>query len=274
MFNNAVQDSTYLAEYLATGLFRDAGLPAARVTHARVQLNGRDLGLYVVIEAMDKNFLKQHFGSGKGNLYEAYLGDVDGRMEQDNGDDLSQRDLRALYDACTVTVPSERWKQLHKVLDVDRFVSFAAMEMLTTHWDGYAIHTNNYRIYHDPKTDKMVFITHGLDWAFRRPNISIQPPMKSLVGRAVLSTPQGQALYQERIGWQFTNVFKVSVITNRLEQALMKIRRSGISVNELANIERRATVKRQQIEMRAARVAEQLRGIEPVPMKFGADGFA
>src|SRR2546428_6864113 len=30
MFNNSAQDLSYLAEYLATGLFRDAGLPAAR----------------------------------------------------------------------------------------------------------------------------------------------------------------------------------------------------------------------------------------------------
>ena len=40
MLNNSVQDQTYLAELLATGLFRDAGVPAARVTHVRVRLNG------------------------------------------------------------------------------------------------------------------------------------------------------------------------------------------------------------------------------------------
>src|SRR5262245_11439322 len=51
LLNNSVQDPTYLAEFLATGMFRDAGVPAARVTHARVQLNGRDLGLCVAVEA-------------------------------------------------------------------------------------------------------------------------------------------------------------------------------------------------------------------------------
>jgi len=61
MLNNSVQDSSLLSEYLCTGLFRDAGVPAARVTHARVTLNGRDLGFYVLIEAMNKTFLKQHF---------------------------------------------------------------------------------------------------------------------------------------------------------------------------------------------------------------------
>jgi spore coat protein H len=272
MFNNAVQDSTCVAEYLATGLFRDAGLPAARVTHARVQINGRDLGLYVVIEAMNKDFLKQHFGSAKGNLYEAYLGDIDGPMEQDNGSDLSQSDLRRLAAACRVP-PANRWRELNKVLDVDRFISFAAMEMLTTHWDGYSIHTNNYRVYHDPTSDRMVFITHGLDWAFRRPSISIQPPMKSVVGRAVLSTPEGERLYRERIGTLFTNVFKTSVITARLDTALDRIRRAGLNAKELANIERRAGVMRERILSRGTNVAQQLQGIDPEPLKFGVDGY-
>src|SRR5687768_3172190 len=52
MLNNSSQDGTYLAELMGLSLFRDAGLPVARVTHAYVELNGRDLGLYVVVEAM------------------------------------------------------------------------------------------------------------------------------------------------------------------------------------------------------------------------------
>lgn len=274
MFNNSVQDLTYLDETLATQLFRDAGVPAARCTHARVRLNGRDLGLYVVIEAMGKQFLKEQFGNASGNLYEAYLGDVNIRMEQDSGTDTSQADVRKLYAASMITDPTERWKQLNQVLDVDRFVSFAAMEMLTTHWDGYTIHTNNYRIYHDPKLDKFVFITHGIDWAFRYPSISIRPPAKSIVGRAVLSTPEGQKLYRERIGTLFTNVFRVPVITNRMEHALAKIRGAGLPSNQLANIERRAGQLRERIELRSRVVQNQLRGIDPEPIRFDAKGFA
>ncbi len=274
MFNNSSQDSTYLAELLATQLFDDAGVPAARVTHARVRLNDRDLGLYVVIEAMNKDFLKRHFGSGKGNLYEGYLQDVNGRLEQDNGEDLTRADLRALYEACTLPDPSERWEQLNNVVDVDRFLSFIAMELLTTHWDGYAIHFNNYRLYHDPKTDKLVFITHGLDWAFRRPNVSIEPPLKSVMTRAVLTTPQGQKLYQERIRTLFAKVFKPPVIVERMEQALGKIRSAGLKPAVLAQLERRADVMRERILLRETRVDEQLRGIPPTPLPFDAKGFA
>ena len=274
MFNNAVQDPTYLAEWLATGLFRDAGLPAARVTHARVQLNGKDLGLYVVIEAMNKRFLKQHFSSAKGNLYETYVQDIDGPLDQDNGESTDQADVRALVNACAIPDPAQRWKALDRALDVDRFLSFAAMEILVGHWDGYTIHTNNYRLYHDPASDKMVFITHGLDWAFRRPNISIQPPLKSLVGRAVFQTDEGRKLFRERIGTLYTNVFRVAVITNRMEQGIKKLRTVGLTSNELARMERTAASIRERILVRNTRVAEQLAGKEPPQTQFDADGFA
>jgi hypothetical protein len=274
MFNNSVQDPTYVVESLATGLFREAGLPAARVTHARVRLNGRDLGLYVVIEAMNKRFLKQHFQSAKGNLYEAYVQDINTRMDQDNGEGTDQADVRALVAACAIPDPAERFRRVSEVLDVDRFVSFAAMEVLVGHWDGYTIHTNNYRLYHDPTSDRMVFITHGLDWAFRRPNLSIQAPLKSLVGRAVFQTDEGQRLFRERVGTLYTNVFRVPVITNRMQQALTKLRSAGLTQAELAKVERTAASIRERIELRGRRVAEQLAGIAPPQTKFDADGTA
>lgn len=275
MFNNAVQDPTYVAEWLATGLFRDAGLPAARVTHARVQFNGRDLGLYVVIEAMNKRFLKRHFRSAKGNLYETYVRDIDGPLDQDNGDETDQADVRALVAACRVADPAERFRAVSRWLDVDQFISFGAMEVLVGHWDGYTIHTNNYRLYHDPARDRMVFITHGLDWAFRRPNLSIEPPLKSLVGRAVFPTPEGRREFRERIGTLYTNVFRVATITNRMAATLARIREQGrLAPAERARMERAAASLRERIELRGVRVAEQLAGIPPPRLEFTADGSA
>lgn len=274
MFNNSVQDPTYVAELLATGLFRDAGVPAARVTHAQVQLNGTNLGLYVVIEAMNKRFLKQHFKSAKGNLYEGYVRDIDSRLELDNGDSPGQQDVREVVAACAIPEPKERLQTVSKLLDVDKFISFVAMEVLVGHWDGYAIHTNNYRLYHDPTTDKMVFITHGLDWAFRRPNISIDPPLKSLVGRAVLDTTEGRKHFRERIGQLYTNVFRLEVLTNRLDDAMRKLRASGLEPATLAKIERKAGIMRERIQLRSLRVAEQLAGIKPAPLQFDNNGAA
>ena len=68
--NNSVQDPTYVSEQLCREIFLKAGVPVPRATHARVELNGRDLGLYVLVEGWDKEFLKHHFKNPKGNLYD------------------------------------------------------------------------------------------------------------------------------------------------------------------------------------------------------------
>src|SRR4051812_8809970 len=274
MFNNASQDSTWFAEFTARGLFRDAGVPAARATHARVLLNGRDLGLYVVLEAVNREFLQQHFRSAKGNLYEANLTDIDMPMEQDTGFRSNQVDRLNLVRVCSMTNQMERWYELPAVLDVDRFISFAAMEMLTAHWDGYVLHTNNYRMYHEPRTDKFHFIPHGMDWAFLRPTLSIEAPRKSLVARAVLDLPPGRKLYWERVGQLFTNFLVYPILSNRIEREMIKIRSGNLNSNELARAEQGAALMRECIQGRITQASNELAGIKPVPTKFDANGIS
>jgi hypothetical protein len=274
MFNNSVQDETCFAEFIATQLFRDAGLPAAQVTHARVQLNGRDLGLYVVVEAMNREFLRRHFQSSQGSLYEGAMADIDASLQQDNGPPGDQSDRKRLAETCALAVPDERGRALDRVLDVDQFVSFAAMEMLTAHWDGYVIHTNNYRLYHDPATDKFSFIPHGMDWALMRPNLSLQVPEKSIVAHAVFQGPEGRRRYRERVGTLFTNVFQVPRLLQRIDQEMAKIRTGHFASNDLARIEHGADLMRQRLLARAARASNELAGIGPVFLALDTNGVA
>jgi hypothetical protein len=89
---------------------------------------------------------------------------------------------------------------------------------------------------------------------------------------AVLTTPEGQKIYDERIRKLAEDVFKVPVILDRLDKALAKIRVAGMEADELAKIERSIASKREKIELRGVRVNEQLNGIKPETMKFDAAG--
>lgn len=64
--NNSVQDPTYVSETLCRDLYRQAGVPVPRTDHVTVEVNGRDLGLYVLAEGWGKAFVKQHFGDDDG----------------------------------------------------------------------------------------------------------------------------------------------------------------------------------------------------------------
>lgn len=225
LLNNAHQDPTYLLEAIGGEVFRAAGVPAAKVTFARVEMNGRDLGLYVVAEAANKDFLSQYFKKAKGNLYEGSNNDITDKLEKDGGDSSTeQADLKALANAAKEPDLAQRWKKLSTALDIERFVSFAAVEVLIGHHDGYTMDKSNYRIYHDPASEQMVFLPHGLDQLFAKTDEPLIPEWKGLVAKAVLSTPSGQQKYLEKMSGMLTGAFKVDALQARIKELAALIR--------------------------------------------------
>ncbi len=272
--NNSSQDGTYLADFIANAMFADADIPVSRVTHARLKLNGRDFGLYVLVEMHNKEFLKRWFRNGDGNLYEAYVADIDTQMDQDSGDDRSQKDRKRLEAATKIADSAERWTKLHEVLDVDRYVSHLVCELFTTHTDGYAMNRNNYRIYHHPDTDRFTFLGHGVDWAFANTGTKMEPPQNSLVTKAVLTTPEGYRLFKERRLTLFTNVFQTDVMTNRVNMAVARLVAQAKNTNEAKDFLGYGRDMNNRIVSRWRNVTNQLFGPPPIALKFDEQGVA
>ncbi len=223
-FDSSQHDPSYVGEALANELFRSAGIPASRNTFARVKLNGKDAGLYVVSEGVNKDFLDRHFDKSKGNLYEGDNTDVSDKLDKDSGDGSGQADVKALADAARDTNLEQRWKKLQTLLDIDRFLSFIGMEVLLGHTNGYALNKGRYRIYHDPGNDKMVFMPHGIDAVFGRPDVPISPEFKGLLARAVVETPEGKKRYRDELRKLLTKAFRLDVTQSRIKELSAKIK--------------------------------------------------
>jgi len=258
VLNNSAQDGSLMREWLAAELYHDAGIPAARVTHARVVFNGRDLGFYVLVEAMNKSFLKREFGngSGSGNLYEGESKDIDQKLDQENGDDTSQKDLKALVATAKAPV-SQRLEKLSSLLDVDEFASFLAMEMLTASTGGYTFMRNNYRVFHHPKTDKLMFLPHGLDAAFG--SAGFAPPTNSLVVKALWELPDFQKQYHASLHALAEKVWRVEVLSNRVQSAAAKLAGAAPDRSTAEGIANEASRLCYQIEQQARFIASELK---------------
>jgi hypothetical protein len=146
--------------------------------------------------------------------------------------------------------------------------------MFVGHTDGYTLNRNNYRIYHDPFSDHFVFITHGLDWGFANTGVSIRPPLNSIVVRAVLDTREGAARYRERVRDLFTNAYKVTVLTNRVNDVAAKLKAAARNPAEAKEWENQAAGMRDRIVQRAANIAGQLAVPEALSVQFDAKGQA
>jgi hypothetical protein len=219
--NNSVQDPTYLNEYVGSELFRAAGVPTPRVAWATVRLNERDLGLYVLKEAFEREFLRCFFPYPDGNLYDGgFVRDIGRDLERESGlGPADHSDLRALEAATQERDAARRWERLNPLLDVERFATYAALSVMLADWDGYPLNRNNYRVYFDPADGRAVFLPHGMDQLLQRTYLDLDPGWAGQVAWAVFSTDPGQALYEARCREVFQEIFTFGRISNLVTRA-------------------------------------------------------
>jgi spore coat protein H len=270
--NNSVQDGSYLNEIIAGELFRAANVPATRAVHALVDLNGKHLGLFVLKEGFTKDFLGLYFKKTNGNLYDMDPGrEITEKLKKDMGDGPDDwADLKALAVAAQEPDLVKRWTELQKLLDVDRFISFIAMEVMTCHWDGYALGRNNFRIYYDRDSNKILFFPHGTDQMFQNPTAAIRPPMAGLLAQSLLRVPQGRHLYRDRFGIIFSNTFNLSALSNRVDAIVAAVTPALRAYDKaLVNEFRTQSLGvKDRITQRVVDIRKQLATGEPKPIQF------
>jgi hypothetical protein len=171
---NTQQDASSSHLSLANGLFREMGVPAARTALARVEVNGELLGVYTVIEPVDREFLARHFGDGNGPMWEGALTDLRpewlGMFEAKRGTKPEDLEILKKVAGLLAQKPAVDWTEVEKFVDLDRFLTFWAAEMLVDHWDGYANNGNNYFIHRRASDGRLVFVPWGADQCLGSPN--------------------------------------------------------------------------------------------------------
>jgi len=173
--NNMVQDCSMQREILGYSLFRDVGIAAPRAGHVVVRVNGEPYGLYTAVESVDNEpYLDHWYGSDKGSIYEgAYGSDIVNQLvpsfDQDNGDDIGSADLYEFANALDAMVdPATFTSDVAAVLDLERFLDFAATEIYLGHWDGYAWTLNNYYVHRLQEDGALwTFMPWGIDQILR-----------------------------------------------------------------------------------------------------------
>ena len=168
--NNSHQDPSLVRQCLSYQVFAATGNVAPRCNFAHVTVNGRDLGIFVNVETIDHHLTKKRYADGTGNIYEGTLSDFRadwlGTFDAKGGGTGS--DLVPLAQVLENSSDSTLLADLAPFIDVDRFITYWATEIVTNHWDGYANNRNNFVVYHDPTSDKLEFIPWGPDGAMQK----------------------------------------------------------------------------------------------------------
>ncbi len=169
-FNNNSEDPTRVVQCLKYRIFEMAGYPAPRCNLANVTINKEALGVYTHIEGVDESFLLTHFGNNNGDLYEGQLVDFvsDWLPRWDAKTPQTDPMGRPILNICSVLENASDEtlvQELSEYVDLDRFMTFWALEILLEHEDGYAVNRNNFFVYFNPDdNNRAVFIPWGLNY--------------------------------------------------------------------------------------------------------------
>lgn len=216
--NNQRQDPSILRSCLAYAVFARAGVPTPRCNFSQLFVNGRDFGVFAHVESLKKPWLRRHFEDADGHLYEGTLSDFRpeyrGTIEQKTDEDVPYTlPIDRISDA--VQVPDDQLiARLDEAIDLERFFRFWATEVLTAHWDGYAGNTNNFWLYDDPTSGKVVFIPWGPDATFDEPILFFERQRApwavmatGILTRRLYTHPEGRARYLAEVRRQLDEVW-------------------------------------------------------------------
>jgi spore coat protein H len=246
--SNSAQDGSYLSFLICNEMLRAAGVPAPRIGHAVVTVNGQPKGFYCVQEGYDTDYLKLHFKNADGNFYDGgFLKDIDQQIElvRTKNDVKDWADLKAVVAAAREPDPAKRFEQLEKLIDMDIFISGFCIQAILGDWDGYVFNRNNYRVYHDPKRNKVILLPHGLDQEFGNADQGpLVPPMKGLLAIAVFNTPEGKARYLKRMEEINTTIMITDKWLKRLDELQARLQPEIAKVDAKAAADYPNQVKR------------------------------
>ena len=269
---NSSEDPSLLNEWLGSAMARASRLPAPRVAHARVRLNRRDLGVYVVREGFSASLLKRARGSAPrdGTFWEPLDGaDVDGRFQPHALEPRERSSITAVHPRTLAVAACEpdlhmRWNQLSKRLDVDAFARLLALEVLLGHWDGYGLRHNNYRLWQEAGAGRFQMIPIGMDQLLAHPELTSNPTMNGLLARSFLETPSGRQSYQEAFEELRVRAFDPLKLTGLVREQAQRIEPG---MDRAAREEFRAAVKVlcERIAARAASLEQQRSAATPPP---------
>jgi hypothetical protein len=239
--NNSVEDPSRLSEWLGHELFARAGIPSPQVAHARVFLNGRNLGVCVLKEGFAGPFVRRSFPNRAGSIWEPAPG-------QDAPTPISVAARLEL---------AARPSRLAELVDGDQFMRLVAVEVLLAHRDGYALARNNFRVFQPADGGPAVFLPHGMDQLFATPTSPWRPQFAGEVARGWLDTPEGAARYEACIRQLLPVVLNVSELTNRLHGATERLK-PHLNRSERRAIQAGTEALIERIQARAASLTRQL----------------
>ncbi len=153
VLNNSFHDPSYMREKIAYDLLDEMGVVVPKHAYVNFYVNGELRGLYLMLETIDKTFLKKHFGNSQGDLYKpdgvgSDLRWIDNEFMSYPGVELKTNKKSSDNGAFVNFVSEMSFGDTNSVIDIDSVLRYMAVSVSLSNLDSYhGPHDHNYYIY-------------------------------------------------------------------------------------------------------------------------------
>ena len=221
VLDNLTQDPSMLRERLSMAFFRRLGLPAPREAHARLYINDQEVGVYALVETIDKGFLGRSFGADSkgGTENDGYLFEYDyvkeyrfqymgsnldeykifqAKTHEKDADAKVYGPIEDMVQAVNETPDPIFNREVSNYLDLGKVASHLAIENFLAEDDGILGYAgmNNFYMYRFEDSKRSQFIAWDKDNTFHSVDFDIMSRVgDNVLARRTLSESQYKNAY-------------------------------------------------------------------------------
>lgn len=225
ILDNLTQDPSGIHETVAAGFYARLGIPVSRESHTRLYVNNEYVGVYAIVESVDKDLLARVFGAigtdtqndgylfefkyqdewrftNLGSSLEPYKLRFEATTNESKSDEEKYRLIETLVRLANDTPTADLPAAIGGLLDLPAFVRFVAAQNFLAETDGFlgAYGMNNFYLYRLENQDLHTLIMWDADNTF----YSAELPTNDWGAGTVLmdklmSLPEYVALYRSEM---------------------------------------------------------------------------
>lgn len=217
---------TTMRDYLCYEAWREFGVVASRTSLARVTVNGEDLGVYVLLEQVDGDFIQRHFIEPHGDLYKPeqksgmleYRGPHISDYPEINHKWPDDTDHASLLNALEV-LHSGTVEEGEKVFDAESVLIYLAGNVALGTMDYYPHTGHNYYLY-EATPGRFTMLPWDMNGSLEPMPPPLCGPWEAPLSGKLLQDPVHQARYFELIAEFLDTAGSEDSLGKRLDTAV------------------------------------------------------
>lgn len=170
LLNNNIWDATQMKDAIVYDMCRFIGLPAPLTNFARITLNGKFFGYYLLVEPVDKHFCMRNYPDEVSSLYKPYHNLAYTGEEMKNYAEISNYakvngDVASMQRVVAALRSVDEGKDIDAHVDVESVMKYMALQTMAVNFDCMTGHnTQNYYLHEAGGKISLIPWDYNLAW--------------------------------------------------------------------------------------------------------------